>query len=452
MERTMVREDVYDIAIIGAGHSGMSCAYELHKLGVRNFVVIEARDRVGGRTVTQDLGGGAWADGGGQWIGPMQTAVHALADELEAEKFPFYHTGKVWFDFDGRRYTEDAVPAIAGGTPRADEIMAMASTVPLDAPWLAPNAAKWDNMTVADWMRDVGFTPEESAQLGLGAAISNGGAPEQLSLLYYLYFARSSGSIEALESAEGGAQETRITGGTQTLSLKIAGIIGHDKIQLGNPVRNVSNWDGDGPVTIETARGTIAAREVVIAMSPALVGRIAFQPALPEKRAMLQKEWPTYAKLIKVHLKYDRPFWREDGWSGVTCADYPPARLTVDNSPADASCGIILIFWEGELKATQEEQMKQAATVMAERLGPKALNPTGYVVKDWTVDEWSEGCVSPLGPGVLTKYGAALREPVGHIVWAGTEAAEMNTNSIDGAVRAGQAAGIRAAAALAGSR
>ena len=124
----------------------------------------------------------------------------------------------------------------------------------------------------------------------------------------------------------------------------------------------------------------------------------------------------------------------------------------MDNSPADASCGIILIFWSGELKPTEREQMQEAAAIMAERLGPKALQPTGYAVHDWGADPWSEGCISPLPPGLLTKYGESLREPVGSLIWAGTEVAEMNTGSIDGAVRAGQAAAIRAAASLVGSR
>jgi monoamine oxidase len=448
----MTINSVYDIAIVGAGQSGMACAYEFHKLGIGNFIVIEARDRVGGRTVTQDLGEGAWADGGGQWIGPMQTAVHALADELGAEKFPFFNKGRVWFDFNGTRYTEEAVPVLTGGTPRSEQLTMMASTVPLDKPWLAPNAQKWDTMSVADWEDEVGLTPDERARLELGAAISNGGETKDMSLLYYLHFARSSGSIEVLESAEGGAQETRITGGTQTLPLKIADIIGHEKIQLKNPVRAISGWDGEGPVTLETGYGPIRARKVVIAMGPPLAGRINFQPGLPEKRVKLQQEWPTYAKFIKVHLKYQTPFWREDGWCGRTATDYPPAVLTMDNSPADASCGIILIFWSGELKPTEREQMQEAAAIMAERLGPKALQPTGYAVHDWGADPWSEGCISPLPPGLLTKYGESLREPVGSLIWAGTEVAEMNTGSIDGAVRAGQAAAIRAAASLVGSR
>ena len=443
---------VYDIAVVGAGQSGMACAYELHKLGVGNFVVVEARDRVGGRTVTQDLGDGAWADGGGQWIGPMQTAVHALADELGAEKFPFFNQGQVWFDFNGTRFTEQAKPVLTGGTPRADQLTAMAATVPLDKPWLAPDARTWDTMTVADWEAEAGLTPEEHARLALGAAITNGAETKDMSLLYYLHYARSSGSIEVLESAEGGAQQTRIAGGTQTLPLKIAEIIGHEKVQLDNPVRAISGWDGTGPVTLETGRGPVRAREVVMALGPPLAGRIDYQPGLPDKRVKLQQQWPTYGKGAKVHLKYPAPFWREDGWSGRTAADYPPALLTMDNSPADASCGIILIFWSGELKPTESEQMRQAAAIMAERLGPKALNPTGYAVKDWGSDPWTAGCVSPLPPGLLTGYGEALREPAGSLFWAGTEAAEICTGYIDGAVRAGQAAAIHAAAALAGSR
>ena len=442
----------HDFAIVGAGQSGMACAFELHKLGVDNFIVIEARDRVGGRTVTQDLGDGAWADGGGQWIGPMQTAVHALADELGAEKFSFFNKGKVWFDFNGARYTEQAGPVMSGGAPRAEELTMMAASIPLDAPWLAPNAQKWDAMTVADWEDEVGLTPDERAQLELGAAISNGGDTKDLSLLYYLHYARSSGSIEALESAEGGAQQTRITGGTQTLPLKIADIIGNDKIQLHTPVRAISGWDGNGPVTLETDNGPIRARRVIIALGPPLAARIDFHPGLPEKRIKLQQQWPTYAKGIKIHLKYPTPFWREDGWSGRTATDQPPAMLTVDNSPADASCGILLIFWTGELAPTETEQMHEAAAIMAERVGPKALQPTGYVVKNWTTDPWSEGCVSPLPPGLLTNYGDALREPIGSLFWAGTEVAEMNTGYIDGAVRSGHAAAIHAAASLAGSR
>lgn len=420
--------------------------------------MLEARDRVGGRTLTVDLAGEA-VDLGGQWVGPTQDRVLALAAELGIETFPQYAQGKKVLDFDGERRTYSGllpkIPllALAELGLSIQRLERMARKVPLDRPASAEGAAELDAVTVADWLaRNVrsrgARTMMEIATHAIFAA-----EPASISLLYFLFYTHSGGSFTRLAEVRDGAQAARLRGGAQQLSTRLAEPLGGD-LSLGTPVAAIEQ-DEAGVAVTSAAGEVVRARRVVVAVPPAVASRIAVTPALPAER-LLVHEAMTMGSVVKCVVAYERPFWREAGLSGEVVSNGAPLRMVFDDSSHDASQAALVGFVAGDavapftrLPATE----RQAAVVdaLVRFFGSAAASPTDYVEHDWTAEEWSRGCyVGVMPPRVMTRIGDALRAPCGRIHFAGTETATRWVGYLDGAIEAGERAADEVLAALSG--
>jgi monoamine oxidase len=441
--------EAYDVAIVGAGLAGLSAARQLVAGGV-NVVVIEARDRVGGRTLNQTVAEETAVEAGGQWVGPTQTEILALIEELGLSTFPTYDTGDAVFYFEGFRFTgrgnqlepneaADLAAAIA-------DLESKAAEVPLAEPWNAPSAAAWDAMTVADWLDTA--TTTAGARYDIEAAVATTVGPAQeVSFLYWAFYVQSAGSYAALEEFEGGAQDSRIAGGSQLISIRMAEELG-DRVRLDSPVSRIVDAE-DGPVEIELASGDVVrAQRAIVAMMPADTTRIEFSPALPSARAELADGWRGEAGM-KAHLVYDTPFWRDAGLSGQGFTDSGTVEFTIDNSPPSGTPGVMLVFANAtSLPSTPDARRDALVDALVPLFGNAARDFVDYADYDWAEDPWASGCVSPLPPGLLTSAGAALHPPVGRIHWAGTETAQVWSGYMDGAVRSGKRAAAEVVAAL----
>ncbi|QEL17630.1 flavin monoamine oxidase family protein [Limnoglobus roseus] len=418
-----------DVAVVGAGLAGLTAARELrrHKVTV---CVIEARDRVGGRTLDHPIGGGHVVEGGGQWAGPTQTAVLGLAKDLGVDTFQTHATGKTVVHAGGARLTVAAGEGGGRDLRRAkDKLDALAREVPLADPWAAKRAKEWDAVTVADWLKaNAGAAARDELGLEVETAL---GPPARTSLLWFLFYVHSAGGLHALNV---GAQELRFQGGPQALSKKLAAALGADLV-LASPVSKVDH--GGGGVVVESKLVRVKAKRAVVAMMPADAGRIAFAPDLPAARAGLVKKWVGEPG-FKVNAVYPTPFWRAAGLSGLAVSDRGPAGVTFDNSPPDGSKGVVVVFLDPK-KAPKGAAARKKAVVddLVALFGKGANAPAAYVETDWAGEAWTAGCVSPLPPGVLTAYGAALRAPVGTVHWAGAETSDVWCGYMDGAVRSG---------------
>jgi len=436
-ERPMV-----DVAIIGAGLSGLTSGRQLRSASIESFVILEARDRVGGRTVNHDLGNGVVSEGGGQWIGPTQTEIYALAEELGVETFDSYRAGEtVYFIGDQTFKQDDGDGSIIADSPLVEEINAMAREVPSAAPWSAPRAAEWDALSVADWLATKSPSEEEQVNFFLSATLTYGAPPDQLGLLHYLTLVSSFDcDLKQLESMKDGAQEKRLVGGSWILCAKMAEDL-QDKIRLSSPVRKIVGWDRE-LVEVHTAAGVTLARQVIFSASQAIAGNITFEPPLPRERAAMHAAWPVNARMRKATHVYARPFWRPAGFSGLVLDIGGALLWSADNSPPDASVGVLTCFVrQGALTADPDEAAHALARVYARAFGAEALDFTEYREIDWgSVDEWTRSCVSPYPPGFLTRWGAASREPMGRVQWSGTDMADLHPSSMDGAIRAGRKA------------
>jgi monoamine oxidase len=433
-----------DVAVIGAGLSGLSAARALADAG-REVVVLEARERVGGRLFNATLGDGVTVDLGGQWVGSDHVRVQRLAGELGIEIFPQHGSGRNLLDVDGkqRRYR--------GTIPRVDprglwdlfvvrrRLHRLAQEVGSERPWAAKQAAELDEESLAEWCERNVRSKIARDLMGLVGRTVWGTGPEELSMLHVLFYVAAAGSFDKLIDTEGGAQQDRLDGGAQLLPLGLAESLG-DRVQLGAPVRRIAQ-DDEG-VRIEADGIEVEAERAIIAVPPAITARIELDPLPPGRPELAERLRP--GALTKCMALYEKPFWRADGLSGEAVTDAGPVTLTFDSSPRDGSAGVMLGFVGGpearELAALPPAERRTQVLTCLERLyGARAAQPLDYAEQTWAEEEWSGGGpTSNFGPGGWTSCGPHLREPSGRLHWAGTETATIWSGYMEGALQAGE--------------
>jgi monoamine oxidase len=273
--------DVFDAVVVGAGYAGLAAARKLTDEGC-STVVLEARDRVGGRTHTAEEAG-ATVDLGGQWIGPGQDHIYALAADMGVDTFPQWTGGD-------DVVMEDGCPRRVSGEDGYDRcdleeygvavaaLERAAADIPLDCPWAAPEARALDAITLETWLGQQLDRRGARTMLATTAANLFAAEPASLSLLHVLFYIRSGGGWESLVSTEGGAQQDRLMGGLQEPALRLAARLG-DAVHLRWPVRTISQ-DSVG-VAVAGEAGEVRARRAIVAVPPTLAGRLVYDPPLP---------------------------------------------------------------------------------------------------------------------------------------------------------------------------
>jgi monoamine oxidase len=444
-----------DVVVVGAGLAGLSAASDLVKAG-HSVVVLEARNRVGGRTLNQPIGSGEVIEVGGEWVGPGQDRILARAHSLGIKTFKTYTKGAQIFDYAGKQtHFTGLIPPL----PEPDasdfgqllgELIKLQATVPLAKPWTAPGAAALDSQTLETFKLANSKTAGARFLIDLATKAVFAAEPRDLSLLHALFYFQSGTGVLFLTSTAGGAQDSRFVGGSQLVSLRMASRLG-GRVVLNAPVRRISQ--SSSGVSVQSDAGSWHASRVIVAIAPVLAGRIDYQPVLPARRDGLTQRVPQ-GSVIKYEAVYPTPFWRAAGLSGYSNTDRPPVHFTYDNSPPSGKPGVLLGFVAGEDARTlgQASAAARRSAVLAafvRLFGPRAAHPRELIEHNWSTEPWTRGCYAGyMPPGVWTDYGPALRAPVGRLHWAGTETSEVFMGYMDGAVRSGERAAAEVARSL----
>ena len=453
-----------DVVVVGAGLAGLTAARDLVAAG-KTVVVLEARDRVGGRILGTRIDGGHMVESGGEFIGPTQDRIAALASDMGVTTFPTYNEDNLLYYRHGLRLPYStgpfgAVPPDPEGVAEAAAaiqlINSMAAEVPVDAPWKAPNAAEWDGKTWETWLRENLKTEGGRLLLEIATTSVFSFEPRDLSMLFVLFYVAAAGNeqnpgnIDRLTNTAGGAQELRFNGGSQRIPAELARRLGK-RVRLKAPVRRIVQRKGS--VEVQADGVTATGQRVVVAIPPHLAGRIDYSPKLPAMREQLTQRMPM-GSVIKVQAVYRKPFWRDAGFNGQVVSDTGPVQVTFDNSPPDASRGVLMGFIEATTArrldgSTTGERRKLVLGNYASYFGDEALDALEYVEARWDDEVWTRGCpVCAAPPGVLLDHGEAIRRPAGRIHWAGTETSTYWNGYMDGAVRSGERVAREVAAKL----
>uniref|UniRef100_UPI0023DCFDA7 amine oxidase [flavin-containing] A n=1 Tax=Callithrix jacchus TaxID=9483 RepID=UPI0023DCFDA7 len=451
-EKASIAGHMFDVVVIGGGISGLSAAKLLNEYGV-NVLVLEARDRVGGRTHTVRNKHVDYVDVGGAYVGPTQNRILRLAKELGIETYKVNVCERLVQYVKGKTYPfRGAFPPVWNPIAYLDynnlwrTMDNMGKEIPAEAPWEAPHANEWDKMTMKELIDKICWTATARRFASLFVNINVTSEPHEVSVLWFLWYVKQCGGTTRIFSVTNGGQERKFVGGSGQVSERIMDRLGH-RVKLNHPVTHVDQSSDN--VIIETLNHEhYECKYVISAIPPTLTAKIHFRPELPPERNQLIQRLPMGA-VIKCMMYYREAFWKKKDYCGCMIIEdeQAPISITLDDTKPDGSLpaimGFILARKADRLaKLHKEERKKKICELYAKVLGSqKELQPVHYEEKNWCEEQYSGGCYTAyFPPGIMTQYGRVIRQPVDKIFFAGTETATQWSGYMEGAVEAGERA------------
>jgi monoamine oxidase len=427
-----------DVVVVGAGLAGLSAARDLARAGT-DVVVLEARNRPGGRVEQTELADGRLLQLGGEVVGHFHEAYTGLVGELGLTlepSFPQLPGEDTYVMADGIVIGEDF--AFMSDADRASyeaaekEFAKLAATVDPDDPWSHPDAARLDSVSVGQWLREAGATPNavrarEVAMLSLSAE-----SVERTSLLADLRKEAAAGATafynydvwECLRVAEGSA----------TVPLTVAAELGH-RIRYACPVASIRIAASGCSVTTLTGE-RFDCDAVVSAVPVGPLRRIAVEGVSRERMDSLERQ--RHALAAKVVFAYETSFWEDQGQNGSMYFETGMMGGTWPQKPGIMSTLVpperLAAFLATSPALIEQDLIAEMVLAMGER----AADTQGVFIRRWGVDPWTEGYITGWRPGDVMAVGPlhGKHEPPFYV--CGSD--QWVAGYMEGAVRTGRGA------------
>ncbi len=433
-----------DVIVLGAGLAGLSAARDLAAAGV-GVRVLEARGRVGGRVEQTELTDGRLMQLGGEVVGPSHTAYSQLVSELGLTLVPAFaglpgddvwvlaegrHRGEgiPWFGDDDRRSYEAAERAFGD----------LVRTVDPDDPWSHPDADRLDRLSVGQWLREVGATPNvvrarDVAMLALAAE-----SIERTSLLSDLRKEAAVGSTSFYDYDVW--EVSRVHEGSATVTLRMAAELGH-RVTLGAVVDRIALSPRGCTVTLESGE-TFTAGAIISTIPAGPLRRIRIEGLTDARRASLDRQ--RHALTSKVTVAYADSFWADEGLNGTAYAEVGMLGGTWVQRDGILSALVPPERQSAFLATSPERLHDELLDEFVAAFGPRAREAQQLAVRRWAIDPFTLGYITSWRPGDVMGVGPlhGTHEPPFYV--AGSD--QWVCGYMEGAVRTGRAA---AAAALA---
>jgi monoamine oxidase len=427
---------VTDVLVVGAGLAGLAAARDLQNGGC-DVVVVEARDRPGGRVEQREIGDGRVVQLGGELVGDFHTAYLELAAELGLTLRPSYvaDPGEITFDLVDGLWCGDDIPWMtdadrADGARVAALFAGLSRTVDADDPWSHPDAVRLDRLSLNGWLREVGAAPAVIRAREVAALSAAGGSGERVSMLSALRMDAAAGSLGDYDLDVWESQT--VVEGSATVALRMAAELG-DRLRLGAPVRRIAV---DGRAEVGLADGTrLTADAVVCAVPVGPLRDIVLEGLSPQRLASLRRQ--RHARAGKVVVAYESSFWQALGRNGLCESE----NLFGSTWPQGEGVLSILVPPERllhHLSTADEVRRAEVVEALVRIYGAGAADPVAYLTRDWGVDPFTLGYVTQWAPGDVMAVGPlhGTHEPPFYV--AGSD--HWVAGFMEGAVRTGRAA------------
>ncbi|WP_192251801.1 flavin monoamine oxidase family protein [Mesorhizobium silamurunense] len=417
-----------DVAIVGAGFTGLSAALELKRAGI-DFVILEARDRAGGRVEATRNGLGERIDSGAQFLCEDMPELMALA---KARSKTFVKT-----NVDGDFITHPPMPV-----EQAVRTYHAAMAIRERMNGIEPDDPAIARLTVADWLERQKDSTD--AKAGFRSMIEGLWclALDKVPLWHLIdNDRRITNEVPELQYS---LRETM-----QSLADDLAGDLG-DRLRLNEPVTHIAH--GRDGVRVATAGGIVEARQVLVMLPPATAAKLEFTPALPVALTKALGVWESGA-VVKILVRYARPFWRERDLSGMVMWRDLSGLFACDASK-DVEHAALTVFVGGPLalrwRKLDEAALRTEVTArLVDALGPDAADVLDFNQRDWTHDRWSGGAYSDLIVDVTARDAErTILAGAPPVHFAASELSPSFPGYVEGAIVAGRNAAQRLATEL----
>jgi monoamine oxidase len=422
------------VVVVGAGFSGLACAFELVAAGY-DVRVFEARKRVGGRVLSlKELVPGKNVEAGGEMLGSNHPMVLAYAAKFGFEFLDVPHDGvPPTMILGGRKLLGTEVDRIRIEIDSALARMTdEARTVVADAPWQTPDAERLDRMSTAEWIERLDISPLAKSLLTVQLTTDNGVATSKQSHLGNLAQVKGGG----LEKYWTDTEVFRLKGGNQQFALRFAKELGDERLVLDCPVREITATE-TGMTVVDAGGRTREADDVVLAIPPSVWSTIKFSPALPKA---LDPQMGMNVKFLSV---VKSRFWRDaknpaDSYSD---GDIGATWDATDGQGTDGPA-VVTAFSGGAAAETihrrtvperEPAHLKELESLLP-GLGSQFVK--GQMM-DWIGDPWTRGGYSFPAPGQVTTVGPALQAGQGRLHFAGEHTCYKFVGYMEGALQSG---------------